>query len=748
MLGGVEDRAEDQPSERTSRPSGRLVLVSNRLPVRLTPDGRGGLALTRTTGGLATGLAVPHRNTEGIWIGWSGRVTEGGEVDEATRALLAAEGLHPIGLDEDEHERFYVHTSNRCLWPLLHGFVERMQYDRADWEVYRRVNRRFADAVIQSAAPDDLVFVQDFHLMLVPSMVRAARPELRIGFFLHVPFPHTGIFRVLPTRAEVLEGMLGADFIGFHTLEYLRSFRSTARRVLGAETTTSAVEHAGRLVQLTAEPLGLDPAPWDVPNDDPDVAAAMVELRDAAAGRRVILGVERLDYTKGIPERLRAFRELLAEDPARAKDIVFFQIAVPSRTEVDEYRELKEEVEQLAGEINGRFGRVGLQPLHYQFRGVDRARLVALYRCADVCLVTPLRDGLNLVAKEFVASRRDDDGVLVLSEFAGAAWELAEALQVNPYDIDGVKDALCTALAMSPEEQHRRMAPMRARLRRHDVHRWTAACLAGIRGGGAIAQPQTLENGCEQALRDRWRGAHDRVVALDYDGTLRELEATPEDAAPTDAVLDLLQRLVATAGVEPWIVSGRDAAFLARHLRDIEIGLIVEHGRCARFPGEREFRALLPSPPSGWKERVRPLLEAVTDRVPGSLLEEKPQGLAWHYRRAERESGAWQAHELYLHLGEVLADEPLEVLRGSRVLEIRPAGITKARGLQHVLSERRAAPDLVVIAGDDVTDESLFLGFPDALSILIGSRPSAARYRVGSPAHLRALLNDWLATIA
>ena len=718
----------------------RLLLVSNRLPVKLHQSEDGGWTATRTMGGLATGLAGPHADSGGVWIGWPGFTTESSVIPDEAQERLGQEGFYGLGLTEEEHDRYYLRASNRCIWPLLHGFVERVEFDRDDWRTYRAVNQRFADAVCENAQPGDLVFVQDFQLCLVPAMIRAKRPDVRIGFFLHVPFPHTGIFRALPSRMEVLKGLLGADVIGFHTLEYLRCFRSASRRVLGVETTSHQVEHESRTVELVAQPLGIDSTPWQRPNEAGTIGAAYEEIKAAAGGRKVLLGVERLDYTKGIIERLTAFRDLLEERPDLSESVVFFQIAVPSRVEVDAYQELKASCERLVGEINSRFGRVGLQPLHYQFHGVDADRLTALYRAADVCVVTPLRDGLNLVAKEFVASRTDDDGVLVLSEFTGAAWELTEALHVNPYDTDALKNTYLRALEMSPEEQAERMVPMRDRVQRDDIHHWTKAMLGVIADRAPSTPPRLIQGKTEEECRGQWGGSSDRLVALDYDGTLRELQVDPVTATPAPELIELLKEMTANAANDVWIVSGRTMDFLREHLECTGVGIIAEHGRLALAPGEDEPEALAASPHPGWKDRIRPILESVRGRVMGSHIEEKDQGLAWHYRGCEPESAAWQAHELYQHLGEIMADENLEIMRGNKVLEVRPSGVSKAKALQTLLQRRSTVPDLMVIAGDDVTDESMFRAFPDALTVLVGIRPSAARFRVSSPARFRALL--------
>ena len=719
----------------------RLLLVSNRLPVKLHQSEDGGWTATRTMGGLATGLAGPHRDSGGVWIGWPGFNTETSAIPEEAQERLALEGFYGVGLTEEEHDQYYLRASNRCIWPLLHGFVERVEFDREDWRVYRAVNQRFADAVCQHAQPGDLVFVQDFQLCLVPAMIRAKRPDVRIGFFLHVPFPHTGIFRALPSRAEVLKGLLGADVIGFHTLEYLRCFRSASRRVLGVETTSHQVEHESRTVELVAQPLGIDSTPWQRSNDEGTIGASLAEILAAANGRKILLGVERLDYTKGIIERLTAFRELLEEQPELSESVVFFQIAVPSRVEVDAYQDLKESCERLAGEINSRFGRVGLQPLHYQFHGVDPDRLTALYRAADVCVVTPLRDGLNLVAKEFVAARTENDGVLILSEFTGAAWELTEALHVNPYDTDALKNTYLRALEMPPEEQAKRMVPMRARIRRDDIHYWTRAMLGAIENRAPSTPPRLIEGKTEWECSAQWARSSNRLIALDYDGTLRELQVDPVTATPAPELIKLLKAMTAVEENDVWIVSGRTMDFLREHLGGIGVGLIAEHGRLLLAPGESEPEALTISPHPAWKDRIRPILESVQSRVMDSHIEEKDQGLAWHYRGCEPESAAWQAHELYQHLGEIMADENLEIMRGNKVLEIRPSGVSKAKALRSLLERRGSTPDLMLIAGDDVTDESMFRAFPDALTVLVGVRPSAAEFRVDSPARFRALLS-------
>lgn len=727
--------------------SGRLILVSNRLPVVISQGEQGWSART-AAGGLATGLSGPHRDSGGRWIGWPGVVSSDGTLSPEVHALLSERMMVGVGLSEAEHEAYYSRISNRSLWPLFHYFPERMRFDASDWEVYRDVNRRFADVVLEQIEPGDFVFVQDFHLTLLPAMLREARPELPIGFFLHIPFPSSEIYRIFARREEVLEGLLGADVVGFHTLSYVRHFRSAISHLLGVETRGNRAYHQGRQIQLLAQPLGIHTPDWEGGGEDePEVQREMDELREAIAGRRLILGVERLDYSKGVPERLRAYAQMLRENPEMADEVMMIQIAVPSRVEVEEYRELKNEVDRLAGDINSEFGRPGRQALHYQFRGVPPHVLRALYRLADVCLVTPLRDGLNLVAKEFVASRENDDGVLVLSENTGAAWELGEALRVNAFDDEDMVRALRRALEMPREEQQRRMAAMRQRVASKNVHVWAREMVDAIQSAEPLAPPPVLQDKQRKALMQKWTSAERRVVFLDYDGTLREFTDVPEDAQPTPEILTTLRALAERDDVEVWVVSGRPAELLDEWLGETGVGLIAEHGASVREPGGGEFRSLTHDLPLGWRDEVREVFSEFTDRVPGSHIEDKPLGLAWHYRQASPEQAAWQARELFRHLEEGMADQPVEVMRGNKVIEVRPAGISKGRAALRVLRSAPGERPCVLACGDDITDESMFRDLPAwAWTVLVGARESSARQRLSDPAACRALLAELAAT--
>jgi trehalose 6-phosphate synthase/phosphatase len=455
----------------------RLLIVSNRLPVAVRMEGDRAV-VRRSVGGLASGLSTPHQRSGGLWIGWPGIA---GSLDPGVTAQLHAMSLRPLPLDAHEVEVFYEHIANAVLWPILHDRIDRLPLRIDGWDVFEAVSARYADAVAEHYQPGDLIWVHDYHLMRVPALIRDRLPEARVGFFLHVPFPNPEIFFTLPTRADLVGGMMGADLVGFHTRRYHGHFRAALRRLFSLEADrTDAVPWGDRRVQLGVYPIGIDAPAFDRGAETAEVGDKVGEYR--APGQRLLVGVDRLDYTKGISRRLLAVERLLELYPEWRERVRLIQVAVPSRDEVGAYRDVRREVDGLVGQINGRFATPNWMPIHYLYRSVSASTLSALYRAADVMLVTPLRDGMNLVAKEFVASRADEDGVLVLSEFAGAAESMREALIVNPYDIDGTARAIHRGLTMVEPERADRMRALRANVRAYDVHRWATDFLDTLAG--------------------------------------------------------------------------------------------------------------------------------------------------------------------------------------------------------------------------------------------------------------------------
>lgn len=714
----------------------RLLLVSNRLPVTVKVE-KEAVSVVRSPGGLATGLSGPHERSGGLWLGWPGDVSR---LTGAQRAQVEGQlaGLRcvPLYLSAGEVSRFYEGYSNRVLWPLCHYLLDRVPRQDRDWDTYRKVNERFADLVASHYQPGDTIWVHDYQLMLVPGLLRERLPGARIGYFHHIPFPASEIFRTLPHREELLRGLLGADLIGFHTLGYVRHFSSALLLLLGLDTDVDRIAYQGREVRVSGFPMGIDAAAYEALARDSAVLEEAQLFRESAGDQRLLIGVDRLDYTKGIPRRLLAVQRLLEREPAWRGRLRFVQVAVPSRTSVDAYAEYRDKVDELVGRINGLYGTVHNVPIHYLYRSFNMRQLVALYRAADALLVTPIRDGMNLVAKEFCAARPDEDGVLILSEFAGAAAELGEALIVNPYDVESMADAMERALEMPREERRTRMRWLRSQVQVRDVHWWVRTFLGMLEAMPAAVSRPGVASALEQL--PRLKAAGHLVLLLDYDGTLVDFTPTPELAAPDAALRGLLQRLAARPDTTVHIVSGRPRETLETWLGDLPVGLHAEHGLWSRMRPDAPWR-VLEGMPRGWKERVRPLLEGFTARVPGSFVEEKSSSLAWHYRQVESEFGSHQARELRLLLADVLEPE-LEVLPGNKVVEVRPRGVNKGRVVAKVVE---AAPPgaLVVAVGDDRTDEDLFAALPqDAMAIHAGSRPTRAHYRVSGPAGVRKLL--------
>jgi trehalose 6-phosphate synthase/phosphatase len=716
----------------------RTLLVSNRLPlnVKLEHDV---LSVNRSAGGLATGLKGPHESSGGLWIGWPGDVSL---LDGAQRAELEQRckelRVVPLYLTTSEVDRFYEGFSNGVLWPLFHYLLDRVKLDDRGWESYLSVNERFADLVTEHYQPGDLIWVHDYQLCLLPSMLRSRLPGAKIGFFLHIPFPASEVFRILPWRAAILEGLLGADLIGFHTFSYVRNFASSLLLLLGLESDIDRVSYDGRQVKLGVFPMGVDAKAFATLSNDPEVSSEATAIRNAAGDRKIILGIDRLDYTKGMPRRLLAVERFLEREPTWRGKVRFIQVAVPSREKIGAYEILRQQVNDLVSKINGTYGTAIDVPIHYLYRSFNEKQVAALYKAADVMLVTPLRDGMNLVAKEFVASRTDEDGVLILSEFAGAAVELGQALRVNPYDLDQTAEAIGTALSMSPEDKQLRMRALRTRVHQEDVHHWAQSFLETLESAPVQSpSPRRIGRNEQRALCEKLRSAERLTILLDYDGTLVPFASAPDLAAPDKALKKLLLALGQRPRTEVHLVSGRSKEVLTRWLSDLPVGLHAEHGVWSRANPQGEWVSNIEINLI-WKERVMPMLEHFTRRTPGSLLEQKSTSIAWHYRMADPEFGAFQAKELRLHLSEVLSNFPVQILSGDKVIEVKLQGAHKGHVVSRLITSE---PHTFLAMGDDRTDEDLFAALPEgSVAIHVGPNPSTALYRVEDQDEARALL--------
>ena len=732
-----------------SEPVRRLIIVSNRLPFNASVEG-GELVFHGSAGGLVSGLASylhPPSQTatpagEYLWVGWPGISVDDALKEPLTKKAHEEFSSHPVFLTEEQMERFYLGFCNATIWPLFHYFPTYTLYEPAYWEQYKQINQCFCDALESVLRPDDVVWVHDYHLMLLPRLLKARRPRLSVGFFLHIPFPSHEVFRLLPVewRREILEGLLGADLIGFHTYEYTRHFQQSVLRILGYEHHFSQILTSDHPVKVDTFPMGIDFEKFSAAAVDGEIQRERKEMESTLSGFKVVLSVDRLDYSKGISHRLEGFESFLEAYPEYHGKVVLLMIVVPSRIGVRQYERMKRQIEELVGKINGRFGGVGWTPIVYQYRNVPFPSLVALYTASDICLVTPLRDGMNLVAKEYVATRTDGSGVLVLSEMAGSASELPEAIVINPNNRYEIAQALKDALETPLEEQKRRNRIMQNRLRRYNVTRWAGdflGALAGAREMQDRIEAKLLPFDERNEIIDGYKVSRRRALFLDYDGTLSPLVRFPFMARPDESKIKLLSFLASEPGNHVVIISGRDRQTLDSWFGSLSIGLVAEHGAWIKEAGQ-SWQLVKPLA-NEWKEKLLPILEIYTDRLPGAFVEDKENSVAWHYRPADPEQGGFLASELVDNLDSMIAKTDLQVIQGSKVVEIRHAGVDKGSAALQWLAKNDY--DFILAVGDDATDEDLFRAMPaSAVTLRVGIAGTDARYNLRNSAEVIGLL--------
>jgi trehalose 6-phosphate synthase/phosphatase len=723
---------------------GKLIVVANRLPLSITRR-EGQYHFRPSPGGLATGLSSLPESFERVWIGWPGITSEKLSPEDKTKIedRLTSENCVPIFMTQRQIEHFYLGFCNKTIWPLFHYFPVRTFFEERYWTSYQQVNEIFCDEVMNIAKSGDYVWIHDYQLMLLPQLLRNKLADLQIGFFLHIPWPSFEMFRLLPWRKEILNGLLGADVIGFHTYDYVRHFLSSVSRIGGLEHTLGKIFVSNRILKVDAFPMGINYEKFYKAINDPEVKKEAKSISAKVDHRKVIISVDRLDYTKGIIQRLEAFDLFLSENPEYKGRVTLVMVAVPSRTGVQDYNILRERLEHLVGRVNGEHGAIGYMPVWYLYRFMPFNKLAALYNVADVALVTPLRDGMNLIAKEFVASKIDGRGVLILSEMTGAASELGEALIINANDKAAIVRAIKEALEMPLAEQKERNELMQDRLKRYNVERWSSDFLAALSEIKKMQTELSVKRLSETARKDliiNYRKSKKRLLLLDYDGTLVEFADTPKKAGPDEEILTLLKILSGDHKNTIVIISGRDKTTLGRWLAGLKVGLVAEHGAWIRDNGQKDWWNL-ESFAARWKDTIRPILELYSDRTPGTLVEEKDFSLVWHYRRADPELSYVRTQELKAALMNLTANLDVGVFEGNKILEIRSFGINKGRIAENWLAQKEW--DFSLVAGDDYTDEEMFSVLSDKVySIKVGAGMSKARFNIDSVNDMRLLLRE------
>lgn len=720
----------------------RLIIVSNRLPVKINPDEKEGFTVTPSTGGLATGMKSVYKNFESLWFGWSGWNQDelDSDQEQAINKLLKNERCVAVPLTGEQVENYYHGFSNKTLWPLFHYFTQYAEYNQSLWECYEEVNQIFANELKKTLKKGDKIWIHDYHLFLLPQMIRDFMPSADIGFFLHIPFPSYEVFRLLPWREKILRGMLGADLIGFHTYDYERHFMSSVRRQLGFENTYNRIRLKDRVMKVDAFPMGIHfdtffSAAKNVHNKSLAVKKGSSELaRNLKAffaekgTRKLILSMDRLDYTKGIYNRLLAFEKFLENNPKQKEKVSMFMLAVPSRTSVDHYQMLKSEIDETVGRINSRFGTVGWMPIWYLFRAMPFEQLIELYYYSDIALITPVRDGMNLIAKEYMACRVNGDGVLILSELAGAAKEMGEVSIVNPNDLDQMAQAIQQAINMPVHEQIKKNAPVINRLKRYNVEHWANDFMKvwqEVKDMQKAKRTWQINDQNTKQVAKLFENAQNRLILLDYDGTLVPFYSDPDDAIPEKHIMQLVEKLNNIPSTRVYIISGRNKDFLERIFDGSGAGLIAEHGIWIRNPGQEWNKVQEYS--DTWKEEIYDILQIYADRTPGSFIEEKHYSLTWHYRRADPDLGDKRAWELNDELRDLCSNLNLEVLEGKKILEVKQMGVNKGTAAQRVIKQQDRP--FVIALGDDWTDEYMFRAVAEhGVTVKVGLEQTDAHY--------------------
>lgn len=725
----------------------RLIIVSNRLPFSIDRSG-GGFAVRQSSGGLVSAIkSYFEGSNQGedfagkIWVGTFDAPEADWESALDAGAIPNDFGIEPVFVERSVYEDFYNGFSNSTLWPLFHYFPSLVDYQQSYFDAYQNINKAFAQKIQEIYQPGDVIWIHDYQLLTLPALVRHAIPDASIGFFLHIPFPSYEIFRMLPTewKRQILTGMLGADLIGFHTHDYVQHFIQSVKMGLKVESQFNTIYYESRMVRTELFPIAIDYERFQESVKDPQVVAIRQSLEDRYRGKKIIFSVDRLDYTKGLNYRLNAYERFLEQYPEWREQLVFVFNVIPSRDLIPTYIERKSSIEEKVSTINGRFSTLDWQPLLYRYNHMSFEELCALYSVADVALITPLRDGMNLVAKEFIASC-NDKGVLILSELTGAASELSEALQVNPTDTAEVVQALEQALLMPASEQQRRLQGMQRRLRDYDVHHWIADFLQQLfevkleqqRNEINLLDPSEVKQ-----MLAAFQQAEKRCILLDYDGTLSPIQKLPSMASPSGELLELLTQICAEPRNEVVVISGRDSDTLEKWLGHLPLSLVAEHGACVRL--RNESWQTLTSQSASWKESIKPILDLFVNRCPGSFIEEKKNTLAWHYRTTNPDLGFTRSRELRNSLLQLTTNTNLQVIDGNKVIEVRQIGIDKGTTASNII--KQLAPGFVLCMGDDTTDEDMFRTLRDnAFTIKIGRGTTAAQYSLWSQEEVLPLL--------
>ncbi len=732
----------------------RLVVVSNRLPYQLI-ERNNKITLEESNGGLVSALKSffernedQHLFLEKWWVGSADFSKKRWQTFSVNNESIQAFQVDPIFIEPKVYSRYYNGFCNATIWPLFHYFPSFVEFDEETFRSYEEVNQQFADELVAMLKPGDVLWIHDYQLFLLPEMIRKKIPNATIGFFLHIPFPNFEIFRLLHRswKEKIIRGMLGSDLIGFHTQEYVQHFLKTLRMVTGIDHQFRSAFVGSRVVKADMFPIGIDYQKFHNAAGQEEVISQREAITKNFGERKIMFSVDRLDYTKGVTHRLAGFERFLEQHPEWKDLVVLVLVVVPSRQIISKYNERRKLIEEQVGRINGKYSTLQWQPIIYRYSHLPFSELCALYQSSDVGLITPLRDGMNLVAKEYVASRVGQHGVLILSELAGAASEMGEAILVNPMDKNEVAEAIFTALTLPLEVQQHKMALLQKRLQDYTVVDWVDDFLKQL--DDVKAQQQSQETRLvtpvvRQKIASEFHSASLRHLLLDYDGTLVPFAKHPSEAIPDKDLLQLLSMLAANEKTDLTIISGRSHLTLQNWFRDLPINLVAEHGAAIRHAsGEWEIDY---AEDLNWKPLIRPTLQLFSQRSPGSFVEEKSHTLAWHYRNVDTDLGFVRSRELLDNLYHLIRNAQLQVIDGNKVIEVRIGGIDKGAAARKLILEKPY--NFILAVGDDKTDEDMFRVLENkAVTIKVGGGHTLAQYTISSQEEVVRLLNQLVTT--
>jgi trehalose 6-phosphate synthase/phosphatase len=719
-----------------------LIIVSNRLPVKIERKVNG-YDFRQSSGGLVSALLSLCETSKALtWVGIADFKKE--LWNEAKTQKNFCWHLEPLFVNKQTYQSYYNGFSNTVIWPLFHYFPSYAEYSEIHYEAYKSINKEFADRIIKLAKPGSTVWIHDYHLMLLPKYLKQARPDLKVGFFLHIPFPSYEILKLIPGewRTGILEGLIHSDTLGFHTLEYLSHFKRSLAYFVGISANNNQIQINDHTCKVKNYPISVDFKKFHNGYDLTGVIRGRNIMRQKSKNVKIIFSVDRLDYTKGVINRLQAYESFLESNPAYREKVVFVINVVPSRDQIAKYAERKKMIEENIGRINGLFGNMQWQPIVYQYRHLSFNQLLSFYSVADIALITPLRDGMNLVAKEFVASRKDKRGVLILSEFAGAASELKDAILVNPNDIYTMRDGIQKALHLTDEQQTARMESMQNIINNYSVHHWIEDFLSDLAATVASCRdPHIISFEEKINLFDAYKRSEKRLLLLDYDGTLSPYYSKPDDAKPKPELLKLLKELNGQPENEVVLVSGRSIISLDQWFGGSGICCVAEHG--AMVKNNEESWIPHDKLSTDWYLGVEELFLKYAGLFPGCFVERKKYAIAFHYRGGQVSEEKKMLASLNHDLNLLNLDNNYRIIHGNKVLEALPLHISKGIFVSDWLEKNDH--DFILAIGDDSTDEDMFRELalvPHAHTIRVGIVPTQAKCNLINVSNVLSLLSQ------